>query len=280
VSITGERTETRTAYWARALENRDTFETACRESVVAEPTWATVLGGLRIRPDPDDVSITPWLRKDGFWESWVSLAMARVIQPDWHCVDVGANVGYYSLLMLDRSGPTGHVFAIEPQPWCINALVASAAENGFSKRLHAFQGVAGSSAGEHDLLLYGPLGGSASLYPALGYEPTGTLQTQMAPLDALLADWPRLDFAKIDVEGAEVEVWEGMRYLRQWWPHLIITMEVASNRHYDLSAFLARIEIEGYPLRAISGDGQILDRAKEEIVGFGEELPLLWLQRA
>ena len=57
-----------------------------------------------------DLMLGPRLILDGFWEAWVTLAIGRHIQPGFHCVDVGANYGYYSLVMAAAAGATGRVF--------------------------------------------------------------------------------------------------------------------------------------------------------------------------
>ena len=70
-----------------------------------------VLGKYIMYVDPRDRGITPHLALNGFWEAWVTVALARLIQPGWRCVDVGANVGYFTLLMADAVGPDGRVAA-------------------------------------------------------------------------------------------------------------------------------------------------------------------------
>ena len=70
-----------------------------------------VLGKYILYADPEDVGLTPHLCLDGFWESWVTIAMARLLQPGWHCVDVGANHGYYTMIMADAVEPSGRVIA-------------------------------------------------------------------------------------------------------------------------------------------------------------------------
>src|SRR5688572_23436882 len=75
-----------------------------------------VLGKYIMWVDTTDIGITPHLSLNGYWESWITLAMARVLQPGWTCIDVGANHGYYTLIMADAVGPSGKVISIEPNP--------------------------------------------------------------------------------------------------------------------------------------------------------------------
>jgi predicted O-methyltransferase YrrM len=58
----------------------------------------------------------PRLVLDGFWEAWVTLALARYIRPGFYSVAVGANYGYYSMLMAAACGREGYVLASEPNP--------------------------------------------------------------------------------------------------------------------------------------------------------------------
>jgi Protein-L-isoaspartate(D-aspartate) O-methyltransferase (PCMT) len=75
-----------------------------------------VLGKYLIYADALEIGITPHLALDGYWESWITLALARTVRPGWHCLDVGANHGYYTLVMADAARPDGRVVPIEPTP--------------------------------------------------------------------------------------------------------------------------------------------------------------------
>ena len=68
----------------------------------------------------------------GHWESWITLAIARLVRPGWRCLDVGANHGYYTLIMADGVGPTGNVLAVEPNRKPARLLPLTLSVNGFS----------------------------------------------------------------------------------------------------------------------------------------------------
>jgi FkbM family methyltransferase len=58
--------------------------------------------------------------------------LARYLQPGFHCVDVGANYGYYSVIMAAACGPEGRVLACEPNPLLAGTyLPQNLALNGF-----------------------------------------------------------------------------------------------------------------------------------------------------
>jgi hypothetical protein len=85
------------------------------------------LGRFALYCDEQDTAFTPHLRQSGFWEAWVTLAVMRLVQPEWRCVNVGAHFGYYSLLLAQLSGR--EVVAIEPVPLHCDLLRRSAADN-------------------------------------------------------------------------------------------------------------------------------------------------------
>jgi FkbM family methyltransferase len=81
---------------------------------------------------------------DGFWEASGTLALARYIQFGFYCVDVGANRGYYTLLMALACGREGRVLACEPNPLLAETyLPRNVALNGFQDRVEVCRKVIG-----------------------------------------------------------------------------------------------------------------------------------------
>ena len=66
--------------------------------------------------DSLDVSLTPHLCLNGYWESWITQAMIRVLRKGFYCLDIGANCGYYSLIMADIVSESGRIMAVEANP--------------------------------------------------------------------------------------------------------------------------------------------------------------------
>ncbi|MCS7022597.1 MAG: hypothetical protein NZU63_12305 [Gemmataceae bacterium] len=75
-----------------------------------------LLGEYPAFVDTRDLMLGPRLVLDGLWEAWVTLAIARHLQLCMWCVDVGANYGYYTVLMTAGCGLEGRVVACEPSP--------------------------------------------------------------------------------------------------------------------------------------------------------------------
>ena len=65
------------------------------------------------RRRPGSRRTSPWT---GTGSRGSPTALARTLRPDWHCLDIGANHGYYTLVMADAVGPEGRVVPVEPTP--------------------------------------------------------------------------------------------------------------------------------------------------------------------
>ena len=90
-----------------------------------------MLGKYLVYADAQESGITPHLAMDGYWESWITLVLARTVRPGSHCLDIGANHGYFTLVMADAAGPNGRVVPVEPTPRLTEMLRQTLDINGF-----------------------------------------------------------------------------------------------------------------------------------------------------
>ena len=72
--------------------------------------------GFQIRVDPADYAVGHTVARTGSYEPEVSSTLRQVLRPGGTFVDIGANIGWFSLLAASLVGPTGRVIAIEPNP--------------------------------------------------------------------------------------------------------------------------------------------------------------------
>ena len=156
----------------------------------------------------------------GVYELAVSEVLWRLTDPgDW-CLDVGANIGYMAGLFAVKAGPLGRVFAFEPHPKVfarleVNvgrslALVGAQGHAPVTLRQHAV----GATASETDLVE--PEGfdeneGTAALAHVASpfNEQSVRHRVLVRPLDAVFAGEERFGVMKVDVEGAELAVFQG-----------------------------------------------------------------------
>jgi len=125
--------------------------------------------------------------------------------------DVGANIGYVSLSLAKRVGTQGRVIAFEPFPQNIAAFHENIQLNSL-KNVQLFEFAASNHAGKSVLrLLENPA--TASLVWHGNDSSASELTVRTLAIDDLVdaGEIPHPKFVKIDVEGAEGEVLEGMR---------------------------------------------------------------------
>ncbi len=149
-------------------------------------------------------------------------ALGRFLKPGQVFYDIGANVGFFSLLGARLVGPAGRVCAFEPYPAHARAIRHNAALNGFAN-VEVFEAAVSSAAGRAELLPGD--GPSTHRLAGAGAAPPGSLNVEQVSVDDLVAAG-RLrgpDFIKIDVEGHEIEVLRGLaRTAARFRPALLV----------------------------------------------------------
>jgi FkbM family methyltransferase len=147
----------------------------------------------------------------GCWEPQVEAVIAQCLKPGDTFIDVGANIGYFTLLAASLVGPKGRVVAFEASSATFARLGDNIRRNGMEKIVQAVHAAVADREGVLTLHL-GPEdnSGMASLLRDQG----GTAeQVQAKPLGMLVpeADLAAARLIKIDVEGAEEMVVTGMQ---------------------------------------------------------------------
>jgi FkbM family methyltransferase len=159
----------------------------------------------------------------------VQEALRGLLHPGGVFFDVGSNVGFFALLGAREVGPQGAVHAFEPVPRIAEAIRRNAALNGFDN-VHVHEVAVSDAQGTAELLLAQHPGG-ATLAPADAPDDiVGRTTVPVVALDQLVAsgEVPVPDVVKIDVEGVEMEVLEGMaELLRTRRPALLCELDSA-----------------------------------------------------
>lgn len=192
----------------------------CREQVVT-PTIRTVKTRHRFRMRVD---VSEWLGRHiyvtGEYEPATTAVIKGLLRPGDTFVDVGANAGYFSLLAADCVGRNGSVFAFEPVPHTHKLLTDNLVLNGVP-RCEVSDVAVSNSDGKCEMFV-GPRDHSGvSSFRKLD-EAIATVQVSTAKLDTFLPDGLWVDLVKIDVEGAECHVLEGMTaILERCHPHVV-----------------------------------------------------------
>jgi FkbM family methyltransferase len=219
----------------------------------------TVLGRYLMYADSRDVGIVAHLCMNGYWEPGISLAVSRVIQPDWHCLDVGANHGYYALLMASMVKTAGKVVAIEPNPHLAQLIRQTMHVNGLKDCVTVLANAVSDQA-QQTVTLSMPPGytGNATIVTDYGTPETNeSFTVQTLTIDELTQNWQHVDFIKIDVEGAEAAVWRGMQATIRNNPQLVLLLEFGASRYADSRGFLEEIVAAGFVLHHVTPQGEL-----------------------
>jgi FkbM family methyltransferase len=227
-----------------------------------------VLGRYKIYVDTRDTGFASNLLLDGFWEMWLTIFIARHVGAGMVAVDVGANFGYYTLILADLVGEAGHVYAVEPNPAAAIALRRSIGLNGAAVRTTVIEAAAGAT-DNGQLLLFAPHGepknAAIIASPDQVSAASGTVYTvSEVAIDTLAAERGRIDFIKIDAEGAEESIIAGaLKTLARDKPHLVLEFNGA--RYRDPHAFLAQLTSIYGRLRHIDYYGDAVEVTEAQI---------------
>jgi FkbM family methyltransferase len=166
---------------------------------------AATKGGLLDRPRPRRAYESVYLTYKRFLEAGPVDSMRGLVTPGSTVVDVGANIGFFSLRFASWVGQTGRVIAIEPETRNIASLRRRVDRAGQSDVVTCVQAAAADRSGEVRLALNPGHPGDHHLSD--DGEPVAAVT-----LDELAADDPRrVTLIKIDVQGAESMVLAGAR---------------------------------------------------------------------
>lgn len=147
--------------------------------------------------------------------------LREVVKPGMRVADIGAHIGYFSLLLSQLVGESGYVHAVEPAEENVRFLEQTVAANRLTN-VRVIAAAAGAVSRHRTLIITGS-SDSHGFYEHPRTAAAGAAEVDEIPLDDLL-EGP-LHLAKIDVEGAEVEVLMGMERLIDENPSLRLVVE-------------------------------------------------------
>lgn len=228
-----------------------------------------VLGRYKLYVDTRDRGFGSHVLLDGFWEIWLTLFCARNVKRGMTAIDVGANFGYYSVLLAELVGAKGELIAVEPNPHAADFLRRSAELNGMLERTR-IEGLALGKLASGDAPLYVPhnepknaLIVSESFLPRP--EEGSVIRVPVTTLDRLSASCERVDFIKIDAEGAEELIFDGMiETIGRHQPMIVVEFNAA--RYTDAGSFLDRLGAIYGSLRRLDFSGEAVLVAREDLL--------------
>ena len=152
----------------------------------------------------DDSVMTPSIRENGLWEPAEGAFLRRALRPGLTFVDVGANIGYFSVLASGILGPEGRVIAIEPEARNVALLKANLWRNGCGNAV-VLPVAAHVETGFLPLRLNEENRGDHQV----GWQQGATTLVPCARIDDLLVGHS-VDVIKIDTQGVDHDVIAGL----------------------------------------------------------------------
>jgi FkbM family methyltransferase len=158
--------------------------------------------------DPANGFVDKEIFSAGVYEPDILSVIKKHLSPDSVYVDIGANIGQHTLFAAFHLNPKGKVIAFEPIPQLVTQIQESIKLNSFTNiTLHQ---VACSNKADVVILWKNPsnIGGSGFHHADASLE---SIVVKTTPADKILMSEPKIDFIKIDTEGHELEVLQGLQ---------------------------------------------------------------------
>lgn len=181
----------------------------------------------------------------GTTEPLVQQALVGLCPRDGVVYDIGANVGFFSVIAARGVGPKGRIIAFEPVEECTRAIAHNASLNGYDN-IVVVPCALGSRRAQMDFFVGANTTQSRLNPPADAHGRWVKLQVEA--LDDLVSEQglPRPDVIKMDIEGAEIEALRGMQAtIAQHRPVLLCEM------HGRTREFMEIMDEHGYDVEAI-----------------------------
>jgi FkbM family methyltransferase len=227
--------------------------------------------GLRLYLDTRDIVLTPILALKGDWEPEVTHALRTVLRPGMTFIDVGANIGYFTLIAAQILHGNGQIHAFEADPEMHQLLVDNVNLNWFFDGVHMRQQAVFSE--ETQLRFYKRLKYQAnSSIAQLSDEELSAINdaSQSFDVEATRLDHyaekhavTRVDVVKIDVEGAEPRIFQGMKRIIEDNPQLQIICEWSPSQLYQAGSspteFLGILRDYGLYMRTVEAPDLLLE---------------------
>lgn len=219
--------------------------------------------GLKMFVDSRDVSIAPHIILDGVWEEGTEAVVRAIVKPGMSVLEIGANVGYFTLVMAQAVGSNGHVVAFEADPDLAQLVRDNVEVNGFIKQALVHNLAVSDVAGElrfHRALHHRGNGTILAGFDQTPHNPEverETIAVRAVTLDEAIAggERPQPDFIKMDAEGAESAIVRGAartlasQKTRVWMFEFFPRFVAAAGD--EPRAFLERFQSAGYSLSRV-----------------------------
>ena len=179
-----------------------------------------VIDGNEMFLDPQDILR---LSINKIYEEYEIEVVKKIIKKGDTVLDLGAHIGYYTLIFAKLVGDKGKVFAFEPEPNNFNLLKKNVEVNGYQNVVLIPKAVS-SKTGKHKLYISDERSGSYTIIETEKNQKY--IEIDSVCLDDYFVEFDgKINFIKMDIEGYEGEAIKGMTSLLQKSEWIRILME-------------------------------------------------------
>jgi FkbM family methyltransferase len=217
--------------------------------------------GSKMYVDTQDTGVAPYLLQWGVYEKDETALFKKIVKKDMTVVDVGSNIGYYTLLAARLVGENGHVFAFEPEPKNFGLLSKNVALNSYKNVVPVQKAISGETGSAKLFLDKNNLGGH-SLSEA-NVTKDDAVSVELTSIDDFFKNTNfKVDIVKMDVQGSEMKALEGMTKTIEKNENLMILTEFwpagLKNAGSSAEAFIVKLKEFGFTIFQV---GQQLEPA-------------------
>lgn len=221
---------------------------------IVETSISTGGVSFKLGSREDDIAVGRAIQKLGEYEPWVTPHFLAAIKPTSTVVDIGANLGWYTMLAAAKTIHHGRVVAFEPLPDNVQLLLANIRLNDF-KHVSCYP----MALGEHNEVLRIETGSGSNAAIVQDVGTFGRFCQVLAAGDAL-NEIGHFDVLKIDIEGYEPIVFRSAgAVLRRMRPTMFIEYHpwVLGRRGLSVGEFNEQLFSFGMSIHVMHHDGSI-----------------------
>jgi FkbM family methyltransferase len=231
------------------------------------------LEGFKIYARLNDAFVGSGIIRYKSYEANVTREVRSLLKPGHVFIDIGANIGYFTLLAATLVGPQGKVLAFEPNEDNCDLLKTSVRENGF-ENIEIYPYAVSECEQSLELVVAAPhsTGQVCDLAPGASTPAPGFRVVRAVALDDMLTDRERINVVKMDIDGAEPRALWGMeRLIRRHRPVMLVEFApdfLLSISQVTPETFLDQLAGYGYDLVVLdrSSDAKLTPQSKEEMM--------------
>jgi|SaaInlStandDraft_2_1057019.scaffolds.fasta_scaffold01074_4 FkbM family methyltransferase len=189
-----------------------------------------------------DVEDALFLSVNGLHEKTETELIKKEIKKGDFVIDIGANIGYYTLLFAKLVGSSGHVLAFEPESKNFELLKKNVNENNYKNVTLIQKAISNENKIKNFYLTHS---GTTAHRLSKPHDGNDSIKIETIYLDDFLKNFKKpVNFVKIDIHGAEGKAIKGMlstikktpsiKILQEWWPDAIKDYDMEPEEHLNI----------------------------------------------